>query len=1227
MLRTFSILFLVLINISLSAQTFSKHCNEERNSNFVIVNRTVKDNLGSNSIRKINKLKEGYIFLAGYNGISLYDGETFINFNADNSNGLLSNTIYDFCNTPDSSIWLASQKGVSIYKNLRISRLKALKPIENYSIQKIVCDTDGAIWIGTQTHGLYLYQNGKLEKINFLPDLEKNIMSILYADKTGKIWVGTEIGDLYYFYKNSPKIHPVIIPKIANGVFSALYDSKENYYFGTRNGVYTFENDTFKLLNSDINFINDIVEDKFGGIWFATNSGLYCYNRKNNKFSNFVYDNGIKRQIIQSIYFDEDNIAWVSTYRKGFLQIRPSAFINYPFDKQGIDEVPSSILIHKKNIYVGTDEGNLYLVKRDKIEKVPLKTTLKGGRIKGLYLDKDGSFWVCSYSGLLHIKNGKETLYGGTRDFPDMTIRYMTQDDKGNYYVATRQTGIYKLSKDYKVIGHYNTSNGLSSNYILSLTYQNNTLYVSTKGGIDIIKGGKIIKQYTDLTGLPDNMVFGLYIDTNVIWAATIRGLARIKNDKITTFNKSNGLKLSKVFSVAEDKFGYLWLPTVKGLMRVEKKQLNEYTNNQETEIRCALYDESDGIYDEEYVGATHLVKDEEGNIYFNTIKGISKLIPSILTKQQSIPKLIINKLITKRDTFYHSQNIILEPGTQYVNLSYSYIDFVNSRKVRFRHKLIPFENNWVKSNDRVIKYTNLPPGNYSFIVEAIPEIGKVKRSVAQLNFIISPTFYQTRRFKLLIGLSVLLIIYIIYLIRMKTIKAYQKNLEKEIKERTKEITKKNSEIAKQNEEILLHQYQLEQAYINLKLLSELGREITTHLKPAEISTVVYKNLIGIMDVSVFGIGIYNEENKEIFFDTCIFKGKIIPKVVIPANDENYLLSRAYKNNEDIIINNVQSELSRDIVIFPKSSTIQAVSSIIALPVKTKDKTIGVVTTQSYRKNAYSDYHINMLKSLSVYLGVAIENAKIYEEINRQKDELQRVNAAKDKLLSIIGHDLRGPVGTIKSFLDILLENPEMADTKQIRVILKTMQESLGSAYNLLDNLLLWARSQRGKVNFKQELFPISQPIDESFSLVMGMAKNKEIKLIKEINYSGNVYADQLMITTVLRNLISNAIKFTPHKGQITVSTNLAEADEKNGMLMAEIMVSDTGIGISDEVINQILTGNDTFSTLGTDKEKGSGLGINICIDFLKKHNQKLIIENRKEGGSIFKFRLAVNKP
>lgn len=1228
MLRAIYILFFLLSAGLLLSQNTTKFCDFTNQDDFIVINKTAHDKLASNSVRKVCKSPDGYIFISTYNGISIYDGQEFLNFNSENTPSLKSNSIYDFCFTPDSAIWIATQKGITIFKNFQFYNIEILNVLDKYAIQKIICDQDGTIWIGTLSDGLFYYKNNKLSKFNKLDPLEKNIISVLYNDREGKIWVGAENGNLYYI--KDDKVETVVVPKIANGVFAAFQDTEGNYYFGSRNGIYTYRNDSFILLNKDINFINDIQQDNVGKIWFATNSGLYCYNKFENQVFDFSKRKQINKQIIQSIFFDDENIMWVSTYRKGLIQIRTSAFYNYPFKESNIDEIPSSILFHKNGaVWVGTDEENIYELKNSVYTKIKLKSNLNGGRIKSLFQDTKGDVWVCTYGGLIHIREGKETIIGGTKDFPDKTIRNILQNKEGNYWVGTRQSGLYKITREHKILKHYNTNNGLSSNYVLSTFIKNNKLYVATKGGIDIIFNDEIIKHYNQNTGLLDNMVFDLYIDENkVIWAATIKGLSRIENGKITNFNESNSLKINKIFSIIEDNYGFLWLPTIKGLMRIEKSKLNDYVNDSTTKIRCAFYNQSDGIYDAQYVGATHMVKSANGTIYFNTISGISIVDPKVISEQKSYPKIIISDLSTEKGTFYRPQNAELEPGTKYVDISFSYIDFINPNKASFRYKLLPFDNEWVTNKKRKIQYTNLSPGNYEFIIEAIPDQGEHKPLVYRLKFRLLPAFYQTILFRILVGIVLLLIVYLIIKIRTKALSINQLNLEKEIKERTREITLQKEEIAQKSKEVLLHQNQIEQAYFNLKLLSDLGREITTHLTLEKISSSVYQHVNDMMDATIFGIGIYNKQTNSIEFNSSVFKGRLVHNLSIPVtNNQKCLISNSFVNNEEILIHDAQFELAEGINSFHKTSSLQAGSSIMILPIIHKDETIGVITTQSYRKNAYSDYQLKMLSSLSVYVGIAIENSKIYKKITKQKDELQKVNEAKDKMFSIIGHDLRGPVGTIKSFLDMIIENPEMTESGQTLTILKTMQQSLGSAYNLLDNLLLWARSQRGKIDFKPRKFTITQPIDESISLVLESAKNKNIELVKEINYTGYVIADQVMITTVLRNLISNAIKFTPKDGIITVYTKLKLVDKEGDISnLVEVSVIDTGIGLSDKMISRILKLSNTYTTLGTDKEQGSGLGINICIDFLKRHNQQLFIENNekteKKPGSKFTFYL-----
>jgi len=1221
MLRAIYILSFLLNTGLLLSQNTTKFCDFTKQDNFIVISKTAHDKLASNSVRKVCKTPDGYIFISTYNGISIYDGQEFLNFNSENTPSLKSNSIYDFCFTQDSSIWIATQKGITIFKNFQFYNIDVLNVLDKYGIQKIICTQDGTVWIGTLSNGLFYYKNNKLSKFNKLAPLEKNIISVLYNDREGKIWVGAENGNLYYI--EDDKVKTVVVPEIANGVFAAFQDTEGRYYFGSRNGIYTYRNDSFILLNKNINFINDIQQDNTGKIWFATNSGLYCYSKKDNVVFDFSKRKQINKQIIQSIFFDDENIMWVSTYRKGLIQIRTSAFYNHPFKESGIDEIPSSILLHKNGtVWVGTDEENIYELKNSAYTKIKLKSNLNGGRIKSLFQVNRGDVWVCTYGGLIHITAGKETLIGGTKDFPDKTIRNILQDEEGNYWVGTRQSGLYKITREHKILKHYNTNNGLSSNYVLSTFIHNNKLYVATKGGIDIIVKDEIVKHYDQNDGLLDNLVFDLYVDENqVVWAATIKGLSRIDSGTITNFNESNSLKINKIFSVVEDDYGFFWLPTIKGLMRIEKSKLNAYVKDSTTNILCAFYNQSDGIYDAQYVGATHMVKSANGTIYFNTISGISIVDPKIISEQKSYPKIMISNLSTEKDTFYSPQNIELQPGTKYVNISFSYIDFINPNKASFRYKLLPFDNEWVTNKKRKIQYTNLSPNDYEFIIEAIPDQGEHTPLVYRLKFRLLPAFYQTIWFKILIGIALIVFVYLIIKIRTKSLSINQLNLEKEIKERTKEITLQKEEIAQKNEEVLLHQNQIEQAYFNLKMLSDLGREITTHLTLEKISSSVYQHVHDMMDSTIFGIGIYNKNNNNIEFNSSVFKGRSVDNLSIPViDDKKCLLSTSFINNEEVLIHDAQLELGISVNSFPKTSSLQAVSSIMILPIIHKDETIGLITTQSYRKNAYSDYQFKMLNSLSVYVGIAIENSKTYKKISEQKDELLKVNEAKDKMFSIIGHDLRGPVGTIKTFLDMIIENPEMTESGQTLTILKTMQQSLGSAYNLLDNLLLWARSQRGKIDFKPHKFIITQPIDESISLVLESAKNKNIELVKEIKYTGYVMADQVMITTVLRNLISNAIKFTPKNGTITVYTKLKVVDNEGDISnLVEVSVIDTGVGLTDKMISRILKLSNTY-------KQGSGLGINICIDFLKRHNQQLFIENNekteKKPGSKFIFYL-----
>lgn len=244
------------------------------------------------------------------------------------------------------------------------------------------------------------------------------------------------------------------------------------------------------------------------------------------------------------------------------------------------------------------------------------------------------------------------------------------------------------------------------------------------------------------------------------------------------------------------------------------------------------------------------------------------------------------------------------------------------------------------------------------------------------------------------------------------------------------------------------------------------------------------------------------------------------------------------------------------------------------------------------------------------------------EMITRQNDELIEVNNTKDKFFSIIGHDLRGPLHSLSSFANLLINHTASLSEDEIRTIARDLDKSLKNLYELLENLLGWARSQTGKLEFVPENFNITDIIKENIRLLSKAALNKKIKIELIAEDALEVNADINSVRTIIRNLLSNAIKFTFPSGVISIF-----ADEWKDTI--EIGVQDTGVGMSPEVMNKIFDISAKHTSLGTNNEKGTGLGLILCKEFIERNGGKLTVESTPGNGSTFKFTLPkkVEKP
>ena len=242
------------------------------------------------------------------------------------------------------------------------------------------------------------------------------------------------------------------------------------------------------------------------------------------------------------------------------------------------------------------------------------------------------------------------------------------------------------------------------------------------------------------------------------------------------------------------------------------------------------------------------------------------------------------------------------------------------------------------------------------------------------------------------------------------------------------------------------------------------------------------------------------------------------------------------------------------------------------------------------------------------------------EEIGIQRDHLTELNQTKDKLFSIIAHDLRGPIGSTFTFLELLTANEADFTKKELVENLNVIKDSSKATFKLLENLLTWSRSQKGEIEFNPTLNNLFKLVQSNIDLFASNAENKKIRITNMLDPNISFEFDKEMINTVIRNLINNSIKYTRENGQITIS-----AKEINDFI--EISVHDTGIGMNSDAAEVLfLTNNSQNRKEGTRGERGTGLGLLLCKEFVGKHNGKIWAESKPDEGSTFKFTLPCNK-
>ncbi|MGE5497774.1 MAG: ATP-binding protein, partial [Syntrophothermus sp.] len=264
--------------------------------------------------------------------------------------------------------------------------------------------------------------------------------------------------------------------------------------------------------------------------------------------------------------------------------------------------------------------------------------------------------------------------------------------------------------------------------------------------------------------------------------------------------------------------------------------------------------------------------------------------------------------------------------------------------------------------------------------------------------------------------------------------------------------------------------------------------------------------------------------------------------------------------------------------------------------------------------NSYLDFEDHRTLLLSIFRDVT---ARKQDELklNNYAAELAALNATKDKFFSIIAHDLRGPINSLVSLSGLAIEDFDSLPHEEVKFYMENINGASKRIVTHLENLLHWSRLNSGRMPFNPEKINLCEIADNTVAMVIGNAVGKNVEINNNISDGCYAFADKNMITSVVQNLISNAIKFTSAGGHITLSSSGSDNH-------ITVCVTDTGIGISPDNIEKLFRIDVHHTTIGTGNEKGSGLGLILCNELIKRNGGTIRVESEKGKGSSFIFTL-----
>jgi len=393
--------------------------------------------------------------------------------------------------------------------------------------------------------------------------------------------------------------------------------------------------------------------------------------------------------------------------------------------------------------------------------------------------------------------------------------------------------------------------------------------------------------------------------------------------------------------------------------------------------------------------------------------------------------------------------------------------------------------------------------------------------------------------------------------------------------------------------------------------LFKISTAVTSLNNIEELYASIHTSISSLMRTDNFYIAIYHPETDTVSFPYFVDEVDETPQERKAARGLTEYVLRT--GTAQLINSKLDLELRKK----GETSLIGEPTQIwLGVPLIVENKTIGVLVVQDYSNpKTYGEEEKEILIYVSEQIALAIDKKRNEEKILKYSEDLKESNASKDKFFSIIAHDLKSPFHGLLGLTRMIADEYDNLTEDEIKMYLNIIKDSTESTYKLIENLLEWARLESGKVQYNPAVQNMFMIVENARTLLNQVAKLKNITIRNKLSHQSFIWGDETMLQSLIQNLISNAIKFTPNGGNIEVSEN--QQDD-----LIEYTVSDSGVGIKDEDINKLFRIDMSFTTKGTQQEKGTGLGLALCKEIVTKHNGKIELLSKVGEGTKVIFTL-----